>query len=234
LIFWGLEGCGDTASTPAPLTITLLDPGWLDKEFVSWRKHEEEEFTRETGILVKDLPAPETAIDQLTLWHKLLQNSTDAPDVFAIDVIWPALMADYSLPLTPYLSDTRQDFPVLVANDTVEGQLVAMPYHADAGLLWPPPAGGSRSSCSHRPPAGHSSAAPPTTTSCSSRSATTGSAGSPATGAAGSAGRPARPGAGSAPVRPPVRSAAGPAARSAAGPASPACSPPSGAVRSAG
>jgi trehalose/maltose transport system substrate-binding protein len=136
LIFVGLEGCGDTAPTPAPVTVTLLDPGWLDKEFASWRKHEEEEFTRETGILVKDLPAPETAIDQLALWRKLLGNSTDAPDVFAIDVIWPALMADYSLPLTPYLSDTSQDFPMLVANDTLDGQLVAMPYHADAGLLF--------------------------------------------------------------------------------------------------
>ena len=136
LVFVGLEGCGDTASPPAPVTITLLDPGWLDKEFISWRKHEEEEFTRETGILVKDLPAPETAIDQLALWRKLLENSTDAPDVFAIDVIWPALMADYSLPLTPYLADTSQDFRMLVANDTVGGQLVAMPYHADAGLLF--------------------------------------------------------------------------------------------------
>jgi trehalose/maltose transport system substrate-binding protein len=136
LIFLTLEGCRDTSSPTAPVTVTLLDPGWLDKEFVSWRKHEEEEFTHETGILVKDLPAPETAIDQLALWRKLLQNSADAPDVFAIDVIWPRLMADYSLPLSPYLADTDQDFRMLVANDTLNGQLVAMPYHADAGLLF--------------------------------------------------------------------------------------------------
>lgn len=136
LFVLGLEGCGDTATPSAPVTITLLDPGWLDKEFISWRKHEEEEFTHETGILVKDLPAPETAIDQLALWRKLLQNSTDAPDAFAIDVIWPALMAEYSLPLTPYLSETSGDFGMLVTNDTVGGQLVAMPYHVDAGLLF--------------------------------------------------------------------------------------------------
>ena len=75
-------------------------------------------------------------MDQLTLWRKLLQSPSDAPDVFAIDVIWPAMMAEYSLSLNPYLKDTEQDFPALVANDTVNGQLVAMPYHIDAGLLF--------------------------------------------------------------------------------------------------
>ena len=132
----GLEACRDTAQTASPVTITLLDPGWLDQEFIAWRMHEEDEFTRETGIRVKDLPAPETAIDQLALWRKLLQNPTDAPDVFAIDVIWPALTAEYSLDLSPYLADTTSDFPMLAANDTVNGKLLSMPYHADAGLLF--------------------------------------------------------------------------------------------------
>lgn len=135
-LFPFLASCRDTSQQPGSVTVTLLDPGWLDKEFVSWRKHEEEAFTRETGILVKDLPAPETAVDQLVLWRKLLENPSDAPDVFAIDVIWPSLMADYSLSLNPYLTDTAGDFPMLTANDTLNGQLVAMPYHADAGLLF--------------------------------------------------------------------------------------------------
>lgn len=136
LLFTGLEGCRDSVPESGPVTITLLDPGWPDKEFVSWRKHEEEDFTHETGILVRDLPAPETAVDQLALWRKLLQSPSEAPDVFAIDVIWPALMADYSLSLNSYFNDTAQYFPKLVANDMVNGQLVALPYHADAGLLF--------------------------------------------------------------------------------------------------
>lgn len=136
LLVPSLNSCRHTPPQSTPVTITLLDPGWLDKEFIEWRKHEEENFTRETGILVKDLPAPETANDQLALWRKLLQNPSEAPDVFAIDVIWPPMTADYSLPLNSYRSDTAQDFSSLVANDTVNGQLVAMPYHADAGLLF--------------------------------------------------------------------------------------------------
>ena len=136
VFFLGPEACRDESPATSAVTITLLDPGWLDEEFMAWRRHEEDQFRRESGIKVKDLPAPETATGQLALWRKLLQNASDAPDVFAIDVIWPALMAEYSLNLSPYLADTAEDFPELVANDTVNGQLVALPYHADAGLLF--------------------------------------------------------------------------------------------------
>lgn len=136
LMSGALEACRGTPSQPVPVTVTLLDPGWLDQEFLAWRKHEEEDFTRKTGIRVKDFPAPETAIDQLALWHRLLQDPSDAPDVFAIDVIWPALTADFSLSLNSYRSDTTDDFSRLVDDDVVNGQLVAMPYHVDAGLLF--------------------------------------------------------------------------------------------------
>jgi trehalose/maltose transport system substrate-binding protein len=131
----GLGACHH--SSVEPVTVTLLDPGWPDKEFSDWRDHEVAEFARETGIHVKLLPAPETALDQLSLWRKLLDSGPDAPDVYAIDVIWPSLLADDFIDLQPYLAqDTAVDFPWLVSNDTVNGRLVAMPYHADAGLLF--------------------------------------------------------------------------------------------------
>jgi trehalose/maltose transport system substrate-binding protein len=130
-----LESCNN--SSVEPVTITLLDPGWPDKEFSDWRDHEVADFTGETGIQVKLLPAPETALDQLTLWRKLLDSGLDAPDVYAIDIIWPALLAEQFIDLKPYLAqDTGADFPWLVSNDTVNGKLIAVPYHADAGLLF--------------------------------------------------------------------------------------------------
>jgi len=129
-----LESCNHPPV--APVTVSLLDPGWLDKEFTDWRDHEVREFTRETGIQVKLLPAPETAMDQLSLWRKLLE-SADGPDIYAIDVVWPALLDDYFIDLKPYLAqDTGPHFPWLVSNDTVNGRLIGMPYHADAGLLF--------------------------------------------------------------------------------------------------
>src|SRR6266496_271100 len=135
LLAIGLESCNH--SSAEPVTVALLDPGWLDKEFTDWRDHEVAEFTRETGIQVKLLPAPETALDQLSLWRKLLASGTDGPDVYAIDVIWPSLLADQFIDLKPYLAqETGAHFSWLVYNDTVNGRLVGMPYHADAGLLF--------------------------------------------------------------------------------------------------
>ena len=133
----GFQGCKPSPEERASVTITLLDPGWLDRGFLGWRTHEMEQFKQETGISVKLLPAPETAIDQLTLLRKLFVSSSDAPDVFANDVIWPAMMAPYALPLDSTLTnDASGAFPYLLANNTVDGNIVAMPYHIDAGLLF--------------------------------------------------------------------------------------------------
>ena len=131
----GLESCEKPAHQP--VTITLLCPGWVDKEFSDRREQEVAQFSRETGIQVKLLPGPEAAIEQLALWRKLLENDSGTPDVYEIDVIWPGTLAEYFLDLKPYLAqDAASQFPVLVTNDTVNGRLVAMPYHADAGLLF--------------------------------------------------------------------------------------------------
>lgn len=131
------QGCKPSTEPPASVTIILLDPGWLERGFREWRAHEMEQFKQETGISVKLLPTPETAVDQLTLLHKLLNSPDDAPDVFANDVIWPELIAQYALPLDVSLTqDASGGFPFLLANNTVGGNVIAMPYHIDAGLLF--------------------------------------------------------------------------------------------------
>jgi trehalose/maltose transport system substrate-binding protein len=131
-----LSGCAKPARAPVA-SVTLLDPGWLNKEFSDWREQEVKQFTGETGIQIKLLPAPETAIDQLTLWRKLLESGATLPDVYAIDIYWPALMGEYFIDLKPYVAqDASLFFPALVTNDTVDGKLVAMPYHVDTGLLF--------------------------------------------------------------------------------------------------
>jgi len=132
-----IQGCKPSPEESTSVTITLLDPGWLERGFRDWRAHEMEQFKRETGISVKLLPTPETAIDQLTLLRKLLSSPQEAPDVFANDVIWPALIAQFALPLdSTVTNDASGGFPYILANNTVDGNVVAMPYHIDAGLLF--------------------------------------------------------------------------------------------------
>ena len=59
-------------------------------------------------------------------------------DVYQIDVIWPGLLAKHFVDLKQYLSaeDIQQHFPAIVANNTVDGRLVGMPWFTDAGVLY--------------------------------------------------------------------------------------------------
>ncbi|MCF6191665.1 MAG: Holliday junction resolvase RuvX [Candidatus Hydrothermae bacterium] len=68
------------------------------------------------------------------LWQVLEDLLTTYP----IDVIWPALAAPHALDLSPYVSpEDWEDFsPVYRDNNRVEGKLVALPFYADAGLLY--------------------------------------------------------------------------------------------------
>jgi trehalose/maltose transport system substrate-binding protein len=97
-----------------------------------------EEFTRETGIRVQIMPAPEGAVEQLATWRGLLDSHAEAPDVYAVDVIWPRLLAEGLIDLKPYVpqEDIAAHFPELIANYTVDGKLIALPHNLNEGLLF--------------------------------------------------------------------------------------------------
>lgn len=124
-------------SKPEPVTIMFMDPESVDEQLQ--RRHLSEEtlrqFENETGIRVKHLPAPETSQGQLRLIGELL-GEKDTPDVVGIDVIWPGLLEDALLDLTPFFSsELAATDPDLVASYTVKGRVVAVPYHPHVGVL---------------------------------------------------------------------------------------------------
>jgi trehalose/maltose transport system substrate-binding protein len=120
-----------------PVTITLIDQGWLTTDFQDKRNDVLQQFMRETGIQVKVLPTPESSLDQLAFWKQLLASGSQSPDVYGVDVIWPGELAPYLLDLEPYLGkEAAAHFPALVDKYRVNGKLVAMPYHANVGVLF--------------------------------------------------------------------------------------------------
>ena len=132
------QGCGKLFQPDSGVTLVLMDQTWLDNQFEGRRHQELIQFTKETGIRVELVPAPEGAVEQLDIWRSLLESGARIPDVYAIDVIWPGILADNLLDLSPYVTSAEigAHFPELIANNTVSGKLVALPCLIDIGLLF--------------------------------------------------------------------------------------------------
>lgn len=132
------QACQRAIQPPAEITLVLIDQTWLDRTFQDRRNLELEQFTKETGIRVKLLPAPEGAVETLDAWRSLLESGAKTPDVYAVDVIWPEILADNLLDLKAFVpaQEIASHFSELIANNTVNGKLVALPCLVDVGLLF--------------------------------------------------------------------------------------------------
>ncbi len=127
-----LSGCGRRRSAPA---LTLVGFGLQAGEEL---KHDAlDEFTRKTGVRVELVPSWGTSAQTLNETSKLLRLTSNAPDVYLIDIVWPGTLAPDLLDLTPFVdSAAGGHLPVLVKNDTVRGRLVSLPLYVNVGMLY--------------------------------------------------------------------------------------------------
>jgi trehalose/maltose transport system substrate-binding protein len=96
-----------------------------------------EDFTHKTGVRVDFISGPESMTERLELYHRYLSAKSSTPDVYYIDVVWPALLADEMIDLNPYLAKESGDqLDTLLKNDTVNGRLTAMPFDIELGVLY--------------------------------------------------------------------------------------------------
>ena len=136
LVILFVRGCHSAGHDASGIILTVVDQGWPGSD--PRLGPELEEFTRQTGIRVQILPAPEAAVEQLATWRELLDSHAEVPDVYAIDIIWAAVLADSLIDLKSYVppEDIAAHFPELIANYTVSGKLVALPHNMNEGLLF--------------------------------------------------------------------------------------------------
>jgi trehalose/maltose transport system substrate-binding protein len=92
----------------------------------------------ENGHQVTVLRAPEQSNQRYFMYLDLLGRGDPEIDVLQIDVIWPSALADQLIDLGEQLPAEERDqhFEALIANNTVRGRLVALPWFTDAGLLY--------------------------------------------------------------------------------------------------
>ena len=95
------------------------------------------EWAHRSGNYVEVVTPPGDASERLALYQQLLAAGTDRIDVLQIDVVWPGMLASNLLDLRPFSDGAeRAHFERFVANNTIDGRLVAMPWFANAGLLY--------------------------------------------------------------------------------------------------
>ncbi|MFQ5953754.1 MAG: ABC transporter substrate-binding protein [Kiloniellales bacterium] len=87
---------------------------------------------------VELIQTPSLANERLALFQQLLASGSADIDVFQIDVIWPGILGQYFIDLRPYFDDAALDrhFPAMIDNNVVDGELKAIPWYGDAGLLY--------------------------------------------------------------------------------------------------
>jgi len=133
-----MQACQKTSPSEPVKTLTLMDQTWVSRDYQRRLNGELAQFTRQTGIRVEFLPGPETTTEQLATYRKLLDAGAKVPDVYGIDVIWPGILADNLLDLRAYIPDQeiQAHFPELIAANTVNGRLVALPANLNEGMLF--------------------------------------------------------------------------------------------------
>lgn len=95
-------------------------------------------WSAQSGHTVKVVRALERSNDRYFQYLDLLGRSDDEIDVLQIDVIWPSALAGNLVDLSSHVAPEvlGQHFETIVANNTVDGRLVAMPWFTDAGMLY--------------------------------------------------------------------------------------------------
>ena len=105
------------------------DLNFLQSEF--------KKFTAQTGDTVTIVPMPSSTTDQFAQYKLWLAAGNSDIDVYQTDVIWAPELADQFVDLTAAAKDVVGDhFPSIIASQTVNGKLVAIPAYTDAGVLY--------------------------------------------------------------------------------------------------
>jgi trehalose/maltose transport system substrate-binding protein len=136
LVCIALLACAGCRRGPShAVTITVL--GFNLESAEALRADALDEFTRATGVAVDLIPTWGTSAEQLGQTLRLLKQHASTPDVYLIDAVWPGALGEHLMDLTAYQDqDARSHIPALLANDTVKGRLVSLPFYVNIGVLY--------------------------------------------------------------------------------------------------
>ena len=90
-------------------------------------------------VNIEVVAGPDSADERFSLYLQLFEAQSPNFDVLQLDIIWPGQLAQHLVDLNQYgdiQSSMSEFFPEIVEANTVDGQLVAIPWFTDAGILY--------------------------------------------------------------------------------------------------
>lgn len=95
-------------------------------------------WSKKTGYPASVVSMPSSTSERLALYQQFLSAHNSAIDIFELDVVWPGILKTHLLPLNDRVpqEEVAQHFPAVIANNTVDGQLLAMPLYTDVGIFY--------------------------------------------------------------------------------------------------
>ncbi len=127
----------DKTAPAAPAAVEIsISCGSVGKDYDTC-KQGAELWAKKTGNQVKVVTSPTSSSEKLALAQQMLAAGASEVDVFSIDVVWPGILGTFFLDLKPYTNGgEKEHFEAMVANNVIDGKIVALPWYTDAGLLY--------------------------------------------------------------------------------------------------
>lgn len=90
------------------------------------------------NIDVTIVPGPASASDLLSNYLTMLEGRSGDIDVMRIDVIWPGILAENMVDLSPFFSqdELAAHFPGFIQNNMIDDKMVAIAFRLGAGMLY--------------------------------------------------------------------------------------------------
>ena len=135
MVWMGALALGAASAQAAGVTLTMSCSS--SEQDVQYCKKIAADWGAKTGNKLELLSLPPSSSDILGLFRQMFAAKSDKLDVVQIDVVWPGILKDQLLDLKPYTNGIEKThFPAMVANNTVNGKLLAMPWLTDAGVMF--------------------------------------------------------------------------------------------------
>ncbi|MDU0078376.1 extracellular solute-binding protein, partial [Bacillus sp. IG2] len=94
-------------------------------------------FEQQSGHKVHIVSMPASSSEQFSQYRLWLAAGNADIDVYQTDVVWAPQLADQFIDLSAAAADiAATHFPSIIASQTVNGKLVALPFYTDAPALF--------------------------------------------------------------------------------------------------